>query len=38
LATPTLTVIVPAGRKEMPMGTFNSIARQSGLKKEDFEK
>ena len=33
---PTLTVIVPAGRKEMPMGTFNSIVRQSGLSKEDF--
>lgn len=35
--TPVLTVIVPAGRKEMPMGTFNSILRQSGLRKEDFE-
>ncbi|MEP6700660.1 MAG: type II toxin-antitoxin system HicA family toxin [Bacteroidota bacterium] len=35
---PTLTVIVPAGRKEMPMGTFNSILKQSGFKKEDFER
>ena len=35
---PTLTVIVPAGRKEMPLGTFNSIVRQSGLRKEDFER
>jgi predicted RNA binding protein YcfA (HicA-like mRNA interferase family) len=32
----TLTVIVPAGRKEMPMGTFRSILRQSGLKEKDF--
>ena len=34
---PTLTVIIPAERKEIPMGTFGSILRQSGLKKEDFE-
>jgi predicted RNA binding protein YcfA (HicA-like mRNA interferase family) len=34
---PTLTVIVPAGRKEIPQGTFNSILRQSGLRKADFE-
>ena len=33
---PTLTVIVPADRKEIPIGTFNSIIRQSGLRKEDF--
>jgi predicted RNA binding protein YcfA (HicA-like mRNA interferase family) len=33
----TLTVIVPAGRKEMPHGTFNSILKQSGLRKTDFE-
>lgn len=25
------TVIVPAGRKELPSGTFASILRQSGL-------
>jgi len=30
------TVIVPDPRKEIPMGTFASIVRQSGLKKEDF--
>jgi predicted RNA binding protein YcfA (HicA-like mRNA interferase family) len=35
---PTLTVIVPSGRKEIPQGTFNSILRQAGLRKEDFEK
>ena len=34
---PTLTVIVPVGRKEIPVGTFNSICRQSGLSKQDFE-
>ena len=32
------TVIVPDPRKEIPMGTFFSILRQSGLKREDFEK
>lgn len=31
-------VIVPDPRKEVPMGTFYSIIRQSGLKKEDFKK
>ena len=31
------TVIVPDPKKEVPMGTFYSILRQSGLKKEDFE-
>lgn len=30
------TVIVPAGKKEIPAGTFRSILRQSGLKLEDF--
>lgn len=35
---PVLTVIVPAERKEMPVGTFNSIVRQSGLSKKDFQK
>ena len=34
---PVLTVIIPADRKEMPMGTFNSIVRQSGLPKSAFE-
>ena len=31
------TVIVPHPRKEIPMGTFRSIVRQSGLAIEDFE-
>ena len=35
---PTLTVIIPANRKEMPEGTFRSILRQSNLTKEDFKK
>ena len=30
------TVIVPAGRREMPRGTLSSIIRQSGLPKELF--
>jgi predicted RNA binding protein YcfA (HicA-like mRNA interferase family) len=29
-------VIVPHPRKEIPYGTFQSIVRQAGLKKEDF--
>jgi len=33
---PTLTVIVPANRKEIPFGTFRSILRQSGLAEKDF--
>lgn len=32
---PALTVIVPADRKEMPMGTFKSILRQASLTEED---
>jgi len=28
---------VPANKREVPMGTFGSIVRQSGLRKEDFE-
>ena len=34
---PTLTVIVPADRKEIPVGTFKSIIKQSGLQSEDFK-
>lgn len=34
---PVLTVIVPAERKEIPMGTFRSILRQSQLSLHDFE-
>ncbi|MEX0930566.1 MAG: type II toxin-antitoxin system HicA family toxin [Candidatus Paceibacterota bacterium] len=32
------TVIVPVGKKPIPVGTFQSILRQSGLAKQDFEK
>jgi predicted RNA binding protein YcfA (HicA-like mRNA interferase family) len=32
----TLTVIVPADRKEIPFGTFASILRQANLTEEDF--
>jgi predicted RNA binding protein YcfA (HicA-like mRNA interferase family) len=32
----TLTVIVPAGRREVPRGTFRSILRQSGLDEAAF--
>jgi predicted RNA binding protein YcfA (HicA-like mRNA interferase family) len=35
--TPILTVIVPAGKKEIPFGTFKSILKQANLKEEDFE-
>ena len=34
---PPRTVIVPANRKQIPRGTFNSILRQSGLNSNDFE-
>ncbi len=34
----TLTVIIPADRKQIPAGTFHSIVKQSGLSKEDFER
>jgi predicted RNA binding protein YcfA (HicA-like mRNA interferase family) len=30
------TVIVPSPRKEIPVGTFRSIVRQSGLTVNDF--
>ena len=33
---PTLTVIVPAGRKQIPRGTFRSILRQAGLDEGAF--
>jgi len=35
---PILTVIVPANRKEIPLGTFKSILRQAQLREEDFKK
>lgn len=34
--SPTLTVIVPAGRKEIPLGTFRSILRQANLGEDNF--
>lgn len=34
---PTLTVIVPMERKEIPIGTFRSILRQAQLKEDNFE-
>jgi len=33
-----LTVIIPAGRKEIPFGTFRSILRQANFDIEDFKK
>jgi predicted RNA binding protein YcfA (HicA-like mRNA interferase family) len=36
LGRPTLTVIVPIKRSEIPTGTFHSILRQSQLSKKDF--
>ena len=30
------TVIVPANRRTIPFGTFNSILRQSGLSQDNF--
>lgn len=33
----TLTVIVPADKKEIPYGTFRSILRQAKLDEEDFK-
>jgi predicted RNA binding protein YcfA (HicA-like mRNA interferase family) len=34
--SPTRTVIVPAGRKQIPRGTIRSILRQSGLDESAF--
>lgn len=34
---PTLTVIVPANKKEIPYGTFRSIVRQSRLEEVNFK-
>ena len=34
---PTLTVIIPALRKQIPFGTFKSILKQSRLQATDFE-
>jgi predicted RNA binding protein YcfA (HicA-like mRNA interferase family) len=35
--SPVLTVIVPAGRKQIPRGTFRSILRQAGLSAHDLD-
>jgi predicted RNA binding protein YcfA (HicA-like mRNA interferase family) len=35
-SNPTLTVIVPANKKEIPYGTFRSILRQSNLSESNF--
>jgi predicted RNA binding protein YcfA (HicA-like mRNA interferase family) len=34
----SLTVIVPTPRKEIPIGTLRSIARQAGMNTTDFQK
>jgi len=34
--SPTLIVIVPAGKREIPFGTFKSILRQANLTEDDF--
>lgn len=36
IGEPVRTVIIPTNRKEIPMGTFQSILRQSGLTNIDF--
>ena len=37
IGNPTLTVIIPADRKEIPTGTFRSILKQANLTMKDFE-
>ena len=34
--SPTRTVIVPMGRKDLRVGTFHSIIEQAGLTEDDF--
>lgn len=34
---PTLTVIIPTNRKEIPFGTFKSILRQANLTEDEFK-
>lgn len=36
LGSPTRTVIVPMGRKDLRVGTFHSIIEQAGLTEDDF--
>lgn len=37
LGKTVLTAIIPAGKKEIPVGTFKSILRQSHLSWDEFE-
>lgn len=37
IATPTLTVILPMAKREIPFGTFRSILRQAILSEEKFK-
>lgn len=37
IGQPTLTVIVPMAKREIPFGTFRSIVNQANLTLEDFE-
>ena len=37
IGSPTLTVIVPMGKKEIPLGTFKSMLRQANLAGDDFK-
>ncbi len=36
VGNPTLTVIIPADKKEIPYGTFRSICRQANLNVTNF--
>ncbi len=36
VGSPTRTVIVPMGRKNLRVGTFHSIIEQAGLTEDDF--
>jgi predicted RNA binding protein YcfA (HicA-like mRNA interferase family) len=36
ICRPTLTAIVPSGKKEIPWGTFKSILRQANLNEDYF--
>jgi len=37
IGSPTLTVIIPAKRKEIPYGTFRSILRQANINEQNFK-
>lgn len=37
IGTPTLTVILPMAKREIPFGTFRSILRQAILSEEKFK-